>query len=156
MDKETLHRILVNPTRTGLDKVEKEVARLHGVNDVLRQELTTWKNAVATRNVTVEDLNGDLDGRKAELVRLYRELQEAANIVSEEKKQDALQIERLRISVQAAHSCVSDLASRFHDLNNSLDVLEYKTGEVRDHIAGDAEIDWVKELGRGSDDTDGK
>lgn len=148
MDKETLHRILVNPTRTGLDKVEKEVARFRGVNDVLRQELTTWKNAVAARNETIEDLSEQLEQRGSEVVRLHHELDEAATIVADDKKKDAVQVEGLRIHVEAAHSTLTEIFNRLSGIVGAIDQTEALASSVRDSIARDQKIDYTEELRR--------
>ena len=154
MDKETLHRILVHPTRTGLDKVEKEITRLNGVNDVLRQELQTWKDAVAARNETIKLNNKDT----AELQHQVDTLNESIELNMKHSKRlrhdNALQVERLRIHVQTTHSCVDDLTIHLHKLNGSLKKLEDEAWAVRNSIAGDVEIDWTEELSRESDDTD--
>lgn len=146
MDKDTLHRILVNPTRTGLDRVEKEVARLRGVNDILRKELVTWKDAVTARNVTIEGLNDHLDQKSTELMRLYHELQEAATIVVDDKKKDAVQVEKLRVHTQAAHSTLTEISGRLTGIIRAIKGVEAATCLVRNSIVGDVKIDWEKEL----------
>lgn len=148
MDKETLHRILVNPTRTGLDKVEKEVARFRGVNDVLRQELTIWKNAVAARNETIEDLSEQLEQRGSEVVRLHHELDEAATIVADDKKKDAVQVEGLRIHVEAAHSTLTEVSNRLSGIVDAVERTAGFAGLVRERIAGNQVIDYTEELKR--------
>jgi peptidoglycan hydrolase CwlO-like protein len=154
MDKETLHRILVHPTRTGLDKVEKEVARLNEVNDVLRQELVTWKDAVAARNETIKLNNEDIAELHDRIETLNEDRRVVNRAIKEDQRRDAIRVDRIRVSVQAAHSCLSSLATQLLSLNGSLGELENEVCETRNNIAGDVEIGWAKELSHESDDTD--
>ena len=154
MDRETLHRILTNPTRVGLDKVEKEVARINGINDVLRKELQTWKDAVTARNETIVDLNNTI----TKLRDCTRTLEEDRKIVNrrikKNQKKDALQVEELRIELQATYVAANQIARNFTKLTTTLETTEIVAEHVRDSIAGNVEIDWTKELNRESDDTD--
>jgi predicted nucleic acid-binding Zn-ribbon protein len=154
VDKEILHRILVHPTRTGLDKVEKEVARLNGVNDVLRQELVTWKDAVATRNETVVGLNNTITKLHDRIDTLNESRELDMKLSKKFCCDNAFRVERLRLGVQAAHLYINDLASCLSSLNGTIEKLEDEARETRNVIAGDTEIDWTKELSRESDDTD--
>jgi chromosome segregation ATPase len=154
VDKETLRRILVNPTRTGLVKVEKEVTRLNGVNDVLRQELVTWKDAVAARNETIEILREENTKLQRRIESLREDKESANRRIRENQKKDAVQVERTRLGVNATRICIDALASRLGGLSGSLGKLENEVFNTRNDIAGDVEIDWAKELGREFDDTD--
>lgn len=151
MDKKAVDLILVRPTRTGVEKLGKEIMRLRGIAETRATEMQMWKDAVTARNKTIENLNADLDGRKAELVRVYRELQESANIVSEEKKQDAVKVERLRTHILAAHITVSEISDRLVGISAAIVGINAATRSVRDSIAGEQKIDYAKELIRETD-----
>ena len=151
MDKKAVDLILVRPTRTGVEKLGKEIVRLRGIAETRATEMQTWKDAVTVRNETIKDLTVAFDDQKVELKRVYHELQESANIVSEEKKQDALRVEELRAAVQAISSAAAGVANRLIGIVSSIEQTEDLARDTRDSIAGNQMIEYTKELSHETD-----